>query len=113
MNCVRRESSFIYTRMLFTWMGDTGAEVREMTIKTLSGSEFSISLSMSLRPAAWKRSIPSFGPIDGGGSGNINDVVGRYFMTHLVYVAGSIVPTDPYINLDLKQTIHGCRANIA
>ena len=85
--------------------GDTGAEVREMTIKTLSGSEFSMRARVYVLATGGMenaRILMASGRSDGGGLGNINDVVGRYFMTHLVYVAGSIVPTDPYINLDFE-----------
>jgi choline dehydrogenase-like flavoprotein len=39
--------------------------------------------------------------VQGGGLGNGNDLVGRFFMEHLTQASGRLLPLDPYIPLEL------------
>src|SRR5262249_20250366 len=48
------------------------------------------------------RLLLASGRADGPGLGNTHDLVGRFFMTHIVYTAGTIVPTDSRANFDFE-----------
>jgi choline dehydrogenase-like flavoprotein len=85
--------------------GDNGAEIRELTVKTLAGTQFAVRARLYILAAGGienARLLLASGRPDGNGIGNPRDLVGRCFMTHLVYTGGTIVPTDPYTNFDFR-----------
>ena len=85
--------------------GDSDAEVRGLSVKTFSGGEFTVRARFYVLASGGMenaRLLLASGRVDGPGLGNANDVVGRYFMTHLVYDAGAIVPADSHMNVDFE-----------
>jgi choline dehydrogenase-like flavoprotein len=85
--------------------GENDAEIRELTVKTLAGTQFTVRARLYILAAGGienARLLLASGRPDGDGLGNAHDLVGRYFMTHLVYTGGTIVPADPHMNFDFR-----------
>jgi len=83
--------------------GDSRAEVREVLTKTLSGNHFAVRARIYVLATGGienARLLLASGEGGGRGLGNANDLVGRFLMVHLVYSGGTIVLSNPYINLD-------------
>jgi len=80
-----------------------GAEVRTLAVKTLSGNTLTVQARFYV-PAAGgienARLLLVSGQEEGKGLGNTHDLVGRFFMTHLAFSCGTIVPADPHLNFD-------------
>jgi choline dehydrogenase-like flavoprotein len=86
--------------------GDSEAEVRKLSVKTLSGTQFSIRARIYILAAGGienARLLLASGKEGGNGLGNDRDLVGRYFMVHLIYSGGTIVPTDPHAKFDFRS----------
>ncbi len=82
--------------------GETDAEVKELSVKTLSGNHFSVRARIYILAAGGienARLLLASGTEGGNGLGNAHDLVGRFFMVHLAYSGGLIVPADPYLDL--------------
>ncbi len=85
--------------------GETDAEVKELLVKTLSGNSFLVRARIYVLAAGGienARILLASGKEGSNGIGNSNDLVGRFFMVHLVYSGGIIVPSDPYMNFDFQ-----------
>ena len=85
--------------------GDSDAEVEQLSVKTLSGNQFMVRARIYVLAAGGienARLLLASGKEGGAGLGNANDLVGRFFMVHLVYSGGLIVPSDPYMNFDFQ-----------
>jgi choline dehydrogenase-like flavoprotein len=85
--------------------GETGSEIRQVAVKTLSGTHFTVRARIYVLAAGGienARLLLASGPAGGSGIGNEHDLVGRFFMVHLVYSGGVIVPADPYTNFDFQ-----------
>lgn len=79
------------------------AEVRALTVKTLSGNTLTVQAHFYVLAAGGienARLLLASGNEGAKGLGNTRDLVGRYFMTHLVFSGGTIVPADPFMNFD-------------
>jgi choline dehydrogenase-like flavoprotein len=85
--------------------GETDSEVRHVSVKTLAGNEFTVRARYYILAAGGienARLLLASGRADGPGLGNAHDLVGRFFMVHLVYSGGTIVPSDPHTNFDFR-----------
>lgn len=85
--------------------GENGREITRLTVKTLSGTQFIVRARLYVLAAGGienARLLSASGRPDGNGIGNDHDLVGRFFMTHLVYTGGTIVPADPYMNFTFQ-----------
>jgi choline dehydrogenase-like flavoprotein len=85
--------------------GETGSGVREVSVKTLSGTDFAVRARHYILAAGGvenARLLLASGQADGNGLGNAHDLVGRFFMVHLIYSGGMIVPSDPHMNFDFR-----------
>lgn len=85
--------------------GETQAEIKELTVKTLSGIQFKIQARFYVLATGGienARLLLASGQEGGNGLGNAHDLVGRFFMVHLVYPGGIIVPSTPYRNVDFQ-----------
>jgi choline dehydrogenase-like flavoprotein len=83
--------------------GETDSEIQALAVKTLSGDRFTVRAHAYILATGGienARLLLASGREDGNGLGNAHDLVGRFFMLHLVYSAGIIVPSDPYMNFD-------------
>jgi choline dehydrogenase-like flavoprotein len=81
--------------------GENDAEVKELLVKTFSGSQFAVRARLYVLAAGGienARLLLASGRDDGKGLGNQRDLVGRFFMVHLLYSGGIIVPSDPHMN---------------
>jgi choline dehydrogenase-like flavoprotein len=86
--------------------GDTDSEIKTLSVKALSGGSFSIRARIYVLATGGvenARLLLASGREGGNGLGNQNDLVGRFFMLHLDYIGGTIVPTTPYVNLDFQN----------
>ena len=78
--------------------GENDAEIRELSVKTLSGNNFTVRARIYVLATGGienARLLLASGKEGGNGLGNAHDLVGRFFMVHLAYPAGVIVPADP------------------
>jgi len=83
--------------------GDTDAEIKALSVKTLSGDSFTVRAHIYVLAAGGienARLLLASGREGGNGLGNEHDLVGRFFMLHPVYTVGTIVPANPYMNFD-------------
>jgi choline dehydrogenase-like flavoprotein len=84
-------------------VGNTEAEVVTLAVKTLSGNTFTVRARYYVLATGGienARLLLASGREDGKGLGNAHDLVGRFFMTHLAYSGGTIVPADQHMNFD-------------
>jgi choline dehydrogenase-like flavoprotein len=89
--------------------GENDAEIRQLTVKTMAGTQFTVRARLYILAAGGienARLLLASGRPDRNGLGNPRDLVGRYFMTHLVYTGGMIVPTDPLMNFDFRTNAY-------
>jgi choline dehydrogenase-like flavoprotein len=85
--------------------GETDAEIKELSVKTLSGGSFTVRARIYVLATGGienARMLLASGREGGNGLGNEHDLVGRFFMVHLVYSGGTIVPSSPYLNFDFQ-----------
>jgi choline dehydrogenase-like flavoprotein len=83
--------------------GETDAEIKGLSAKTLSGGDFTVRARFYVLAAGGietTRLLLASGQDAGNGLGNQHDLVGRFFMLHPTFPAGTIVPADPYMNFD-------------
>ena len=83
--------------------GDPDAEVKALTVKTLSGDNFTVRARIYVLAVGGienARILLASGRDGGNGLGNQHDLVGRFFMLHPVYTLGTLVPANPYMNVD-------------
>lgn len=79
------------------------AAVESVDVKTLSGNALTVQARFYVLAAGGIENARLLLVSDqegGKGLGNTHDLVGRYFMTHLAFSAGTIVPTNPRMNFD-------------
>ncbi|HTV88377.1 MAG TPA: GMC family oxidoreductase [Stellaceae bacterium] len=85
--------------------GGDAAAIREVAVETLSGNRFAVRARVYILATGGienARLLLASGRPDGRGLGNDHDLVGRFFMTHLVYGGGIIVPSNPRMNFDFQ-----------
>jgi hypothetical protein len=83
--------------------GETDAEIKALSVRTLSGGHFTVRARVYVLATGGienARLLLASGKQGGNGLGNGRDLVGRFFMVHLFYSAGIIVPSDPRMNFD-------------
>jgi choline dehydrogenase-like flavoprotein len=83
--------------------GETDAEIEGLSVRTLSGGNFIVRAKLYVLATGGienARLLLASGKQGGKGLGNDRDLVGRFFMVHLCYSAGIIVPSDPHMNFD-------------
>lgn len=84
---------------------ENGSEVKELTVKTLSGNEFTLRSQIYILAAGGienARLLLASGKEGATGLGNAHDLVGRFLMVHLVYPGGVIIPADPRRTFDFR-----------
>lgn len=87
--------------------GDEENEIRELTVKTLSGTQFVVRARLYVLAAGGienARLLLASGRSGGSGLGNRQDLVGRFFMVHLICSGGTIVPANPHGNFDFQTS---------
>jgi len=75
-----------------------GSRVEGISVKTLEGSAFSVRAKAYVLAAGGienPRLLLASRSVHREGLGNANDIVGRFFMEHIWYPSGEIVPADP------------------
>jgi choline dehydrogenase-like flavoprotein len=88
---------YLHANALGFFVGDHEGEVGELAVGTLSGISFAVRARIF---------VIAVGGIENArllllsGLGNEHDLVGRYFMTNLVYPGGTIALSDPYVDID-------------
>lgn len=98
-----RVATYLHANAFHFDAGDANAEVKALTVKTLSGHSFTVVARIYVLAVGGienARILLASGREDGNGLGNEHDLVGRFFMLHPVFTVGSIVPTNPYMNVD-------------
>lgn len=85
--------------------GESDAEVKGLSVKTLAGDRFTVRARFYVLATGGienARLLLASGKEGGNGLGNAHDLVGRFFMAHLVYSGGIIAPSSPYMNFDFQ-----------
>lgn len=88
--------------------GENGAEVKELAVKTLAGNDFTVRARIYILATGGienARLLLSSGSQGGNGLGNAHDLVGRFFMLHLAYPGGVIIPAHPRATFNFQN--HG------
>ncbi len=83
----------------------TGREVQTLSIGTLSGRRLSLRARVFVAATGGvenARLLLLSGRPDGNGLGNAHDLVGRFFMSHMEFVGGTIAVSDPYAYFDFS-----------
>jgi choline dehydrogenase-like flavoprotein len=83
--------------------GETDAEIKELSVKSLTGTDFTVRARIYVLATGGienARLLLASGRSGGPGIGNGHDLVGRFFMVHLAYGGGTIVPSDPHGDFD-------------
>jgi choline dehydrogenase-like flavoprotein len=96
---------YLYANAFHLDGGENDAEVKELSVKTLTGNQFTVHARHYVMAAGAienARLLLASGRSDGKGLGNQHDLVGRFFMVHLEYSGGIIVPSSPYTNFDFQ-----------
>jgi choline dehydrogenase-like flavoprotein len=94
---------YLQANALGFFLGDHQGEVGELAVATLSGVTFAVRARIfviALGGIENTRLLLLSGKPGGNGLGNEHDLVGRYFMTNLVYHGGTIALSDPNVDLD-------------
>src|SRR5271154_6780104 len=94
---------FLQANALGFFIGDHQGEVGELAVATLSGVSFAVRARIFVIAVGGienARLLLLSGKPGGSGLGNEHDLVGRYFMTNLVYHGGTIALSNPYVDLD-------------
>lgn len=100
-----RVTVYLYANAVHLDGGESDAEIKELSVKTLSGNHISVRSRFYILAAGGienARLLLASGANGGNGLGNAHDLVGRFFMTHLTYPGGIIAPSDPYMNFDFR-----------
>lgn len=94
-------STILYANVTDIEVDETGANVKSVTVKTLSGNSFVVSAKMFVLSAGGienARLMLSSNKVQKDGIGNENDLVGRYFMDHPRVISGSISLNKEWAN---------------
>ena len=94
---------YLQANALGFFIGDHEGEVDELAVGTLSGVSFAVRARIFVIAVGGienARLLLLSGKPGGNGLGNEHDLVGRYFMTNLVYSGGTIALSDPYVDID-------------
>jgi choline dehydrogenase-like flavoprotein len=94
---------YLQANALAFFIGEHEGEVGELAVGTLSGVSFAVRARVFVIAAGGienARLLLLSGKPGGNGLGNEHDLVGRYFMTNLVYHGGTIALSDPYVDID-------------
>ena len=100
-----RVTVYLHANAVHLDAGETDAEVETLAVKTLSGNELTVRARFYVLATGGIENaqlLLASGREDGNGLGNAHDLVGRFFMTHLAYSGGTIVPANPYTNFDFE-----------
>ncbi len=100
-----RVTVYLYANAYRFDANESGSEIKELTVKTLTGNQFTVRSRLYVLATGGienARLLLASGKEGSNGLGNAHDLVGRFFMTHLTYSGGVIVPSDPYINFDFR-----------
>jgi choline dehydrogenase-like flavoprotein len=98
-----RVKVYLQANALGFFIGDHQGEVGELAVATLSGVSFAVRARIFVIAVGGienARLLLLSGKPGGNGLGNEHDLVGRYFMTNLVYHGGTIALSDPDVDLD-------------
>ena len=100
-----RVATYLHANAFHLDASETDAEVKELAVRTLSGGKVTVRARIYVLAAGGienARLLLASGPEEGNGLGNERDLVGRFFMLHLNYTAGTIIPSSPYANVDFQ-----------
>jgi choline dehydrogenase-like flavoprotein len=81
----------------------SGRSVEQVKVGTLAGNRFAVRAKIFVLACGGvenARLLLLSPGASGNGLGNEHDLVGRFFMVHIVYSGGSVLLSDPYVNLD-------------
>jgi choline dehydrogenase-like flavoprotein len=84
-------------------ISDHSGELGELAVGTMSGVSFTVRARIFVLAVGGienARLLLLSGKPGGIGLGNEHDLVGRYFMTNLIYHGGAIALSDPYVDID-------------
>lgn len=93
-----RVVTFLHANAFHLHAGETGTEISQLTVKTLAGSSFTVRARIYVLATGGienARLLLASGKEGGNGIGNQHDLVGRFFMLHLAFSPGTIVPANP------------------
>jgi choline dehydrogenase-like flavoprotein len=100
-----RVSVYLHANAFNFDAGEDGSEVKELSVKTLSGNALSVRARRYIVAAGGvenARLLLASGKEGGNGVGNAHDLVGRFFMVHLAYPSGLMIPTHPRSTFDFR-----------
>ena len=100
-----RVTVYLYANAFHFDGGETDADIKELSVKTLSGESFTVRARTYVLATGGienARLLLASGKEGGNGLGNAHDLVGRFFMVHLAYSAGTIVLSNPHMDLDFQ-----------
>jgi choline dehydrogenase-like flavoprotein len=98
-----RVTVYLYANACYFDGGETGAEIKELSVKTLSGRDFAVRSRIYVLATGGienARLLLASGKSGGNGLGNAHDLIGRFFMVHLAYSVGTIVLSDQHMDVD-------------
>jgi choline dehydrogenase-like flavoprotein len=100
-----RVTAYLHANAFNFEAGENDAEVKELAVKTLSGQNFTVRARIYVVATGGienARLLLASGREGGPGLGNKHDLVGRFFMVHLAYSAGAILPAHPRMTFDFR-----------
>ena len=100
-----RVTTYLHSNAFNFDAGENGDAVKELAVKTLSGNDFTVRSRIYILAAGGienARLLLASGKQGGNGLGNTHDLVGRFFMVHLHYPAGLIIPSHPRMTFDFR-----------
>ena len=101
---------YLHANVLDIQSNDTASQVTDLKVSAISGPEFSVTAKTYILAAGGMenaRLLLLSNNTAPAGLGNDNDLVGRYFMDHILLRPGVDVSfTDPFVNLQLYQHRH-------
>ncbi|MGH7117416.1 MAG: GMC oxidoreductase [Acetobacteraceae bacterium] len=101
-----RVSVYLHANAFRFRQNDNDAAISELSVKTLSGNDLSVRARIYILATGGienARLLLASGREPGNGLGNEHDLVGRFFMVHLAYSGGVIVPTHPRMSFDFRR----------
>lgn len=109
-----RVTVYLHANAFHLEADENNAEIKELSVKTLSGNNLVVRARIYILAAGGienARLLLASGKEDGNGLANEHDLVGRFFMTHLVYSGGVIGPSSPYMDFDFQTRDKYARSN--